>query len=330
MSFAETMIKRAKSMNKKLVLPEGTEPRTQAAARIIMDKGIASEVFLVGVTKDIKTAAEENSVNLEGITLVDPSESEMLSEFIEEYYELRKHKKISMGLAEKIIKNPLSWGAMMLRKGVVDGMVAGAYNSSGNVLIAAFTIIKTKPGIKTASSSFIMTMNDSKWGVDGSMIFSDCATVIDPTAEELAEIAIASSDTCKIFLGVEPVTAMLSFSTMGSSKHKNIDKVKEALALAKEKRPDLNIDGELQLDAAIIGSIGEKKAPGSKVAGKANVLVFPDLQSGNIGYKLTQRLAGADAWGPILQGFAKPISDLSRGCSIEDIVVTSAMTLIQA
>ena len=175
-----------------------------------------------------------------------------------------------------------------------------------------------------------MTMKDPKWGVNGSMVFSDCATVPDPTAEELAEIAIASSDTCKIFLGAEPVTAMLSFSTKGSSKHPTIDKVKEALAIAKEKRPNLNIDGELQLDAAIVGSIGEKKAPGSSVAGKANVLIFPDLQAGNIGYKLTQRLAGADAWGPILQGFAKPVSDLSRGCSIEDIVVTSAMTLIQS
>ncbi len=330
MSFSETMIDRAKSMKKKLVLPEGTEPRTLAAARIIIDKGIASEVFLVGVIKDIEAVAAENKIDLSGFTLVDPSDSDLLQEFAEEYYELRKHKKISKGLAGKIIKSPLSWGAMMLRKGIVDGMVAGAENSTGNVLIAAFTIIKTKPGIKTASSSFIMTMNDTKWGVDGNMVFSDCATVIDPNAEELAEIAIASSDTCKIFLGAEPVTAMLSFSTMGSSKHQNIDKVKEALAIIRGKRPDLNIDGELQLDAAIVGSIGEKKAPGSTVAGKANVLIFPDLQSGNIGYKLTQRLAGADAWGPILQGFAKPISDLSRGCSIEDIVVTSAMTLIQS
>ena len=330
MSFPETMINKAKSMKKKLVLPEGTEPRTLAAGRIILDKGIASEVFLVGKINDIETAAAENKVDLAGFTLIDPSDSDLLPEFIEEYYELRKHKKISMGLAEKIIKTPLSWGAMMLRKGIVDGMVAGAENSTGNVLIASFTIIKTRPGIKTASSSFIMTMKDKKWGVDGNMVFSDCATVPDPTAEELAEIAIASSDTCKIFLGAEPVTAMLSFSTKGSSKHPNIDKVKEALAIAKEKRPDINIDGELQLDAAIVGSIGEKKAPGSTVAGKANVLIFPDLQSGNIGYKLTQRLAGADAWGPILQGFAKPVSDLSRGCSIEDIVVTSAMTLIQA
>lgn len=330
MTFPETMINKAKSMNKKLVLPEGTEPRTLAAGRIILDKGIAAEVFLVGVIKDIETAAAENKVDLSGFTLINPSDSDLLPEFIEEYHELRKHKQISIELAEKIIKTPLSWGAMMLRKGIVDGMVAGAENSTGNVLIASFTIIKTKPGIKTASSSFIMTMKDTKWGVNGSMVFSDCATVPDPTAMELAEIAIASSDTCKIFLGAEPVTAMLSFSTKGSSKHSSIDKVKEALAIAKEKRPDINIDGELQLDAAIIGSIGEKKAPGSTVAGKANVLIFPDLQSGNIGYKLTQRLAGADAWGPILQGFAKPVSDLSRGCSIEDIVVTSAMTLIQA
>ncbi len=330
MTFPEIMINKAISMKKKLVLPEGTEPRMLAAARIILDKKIASEVFLVGVTEDIKKTAKENNVDISGCTLIDPSTSEYQKDFAEEYFELRKHKKISMKLAEKIVKTPLSWGAMMLRKGIVDGMVAGAENSTGNVLIASFTIIKTKPGIKSASSSFIMTMKDGKWGVNGNFVFSDCATIPDPTAQELAEIAIASSDTCKTFLGADPITAMLSFSTKGSSRHPNIDKVKEALAIVQGKRPDINIDGELQLDAAIIGSIGEKKAPGSKVAGKANVLIFPDLQSGNIGYKLTQRLAGADAWGPILQGFAKPVSDLSRGCSIEDIVVTSAMTLIQA
>lgn len=330
MSFPEIMINKAIVMEKKLVLPEGTEPRILAAARIILDKGIASEVFLVGAVQDIKTAAAENNVDLSGFTMIDPSDSNLLHEFTEEYYELRKHKNISMRLAEKIIQNPLSWGAMMLRKGIVDGMVAGAGNSTGNVRITSFAIIKTKPGVKSVSSCFIMTMRDKKWGVNGNMIFSDCATIPDPTAKELAEIAIASSDTCKTFLEAEPITAMLSFSTKGSAKHPNIDKVKAALAFVKEKRPDINIDGELQLDAAIIGSIGEKKAPGSTVAGKANVLIFPDLQSGNIGYKLTQRLAGANAWGPILQGFAKPVSDLSRGCSIEDIVVTSAMTLIQA
>ncbi len=330
MTFPETMINKAISMKKKLVLPEGTEPRTLKAARIIMDKGIASQVYLVGTAEKIKNAAKENDVDLSGLTLIDPEKSDLLDDFKKEYYELRKHKKITMDLAEKIIKSPLSWGAMMLRKGIVDGMVAGAENSTGNVLIASFTIIKTKPGIKSASSSFIMTMKDEKWGVNGNFVFSDCATIPDPNAEELSEIAIASSDTCKTFLGAEPITAMLSFSTKGSSKHPNIDKVKEALELVKNKRPDINIDGELQLDAAIVGAIGEKKAPGSKVAGKANVLIFPDLQSGNIGYKLTQRLAGADAWGPILQGFAKPVSDLSRGCSIEDIIVTSAMTLIQA
>ena len=330
MTFPETMIEKAISMKKKLVLPEGTEPRTLKAARIIIDKGIASQVYLVGSDEEINKAAKANNVDLSGLTLIDPEKSDLFNDFKKEYYELRKHKNISMELAETNIKLPLSWGAMMLRKGIVDGMVAGAENSTGNVLIASFTIIKTKPGIKSASSSFIMTMKDEKWGVKGNMVFSDCATIPDPNKEELAEIAIASSDTCKTFLGTEPITAMLSFSTKGSSKHPNIDKVKEALEIVKKKRPDINIDGELQLDAAIVESIGEKKAPGSKVAGKANVLIFPDLQSGNIGYKLTQRLAGADAWGPILQGFAKPVSDLSRGCSIEDIIVTSAMTLIQA
>ncbi|MCD6397475.1 MAG: phosphate acetyltransferase [Spirochaetaceae bacterium] len=330
MTFPEIMINKAISMKKKLVLPEGTEPRTLKAARTILDKGIASQVYLVGSDEEISNAAKANDVDLSGFTLIDPEKSDLLDDFKNEYYELRKHKNITVDLAEKIIKSPLSWGAMMLRKGIVDGMVAGAENSTGNVLIASFTIIKTKPGIKSASSSFIMTMKDQKWGVNGSMVFSDCATIPDPNAEELAEIAMASSDTCKTFLGTEPITAMLSFSTKGSSKHPNIDKVLTALEIVKKKRPDINIDGELQLDAAIVGAIGEKKAPGSKVAGKANVLIFPDLQSGNIGYKLTQRLAGAGAWGPILQGFAKPVSDLSRGCSIEDIIVTSAMTLIQA
>ena len=330
MTFPETMINKAISMKKKLVLPEGTEPRTLKAARTILDKGIASQVYLVGSDKNINNAAKANDVDLSGFTLIDPEKSDLLDDFRNEYYELRKHKNITMDLAEKIIKSPLSWGAMMLRKGIVDGMVAGAENSTGNVLIASFTIIKTKPGIKSASSSFIMTMKDQKWGVNGNMVFSDCATIPDPNAEELSEIAIASSDTCKTFLGSEPITAMLSFSTKGSSKHPNVDKVLTALEIVKKKRPDINIDGELQLDAAIVGDIGEKKAPGSKVAGKANVLIFPDLQSGNIGYKLTQRLAGAGAWGPILQGFAKPVSDLSRGCSIEDIIVTSAMTLVQA
>lgn len=321
---------KAKKLQKKLVLPEGTESRTLKAARIIMDEGYASEVALVGKASDIESAASEAGVSLDGLTLVDPSASDRIDAYAAEYYELRKSKGISEQEAKEAIVDPLKWGSMMVRLGDSDAMVAGAENSTGNVLRAAFTIIKTAPGVKSASSCFIMYLPDTDWGVNGNIIFSDCATIPNPTADQLSEIAIAASESCKKFLDAEPCTAMLSFSTKGSASHEYVDKVVEATKLAQEKRPDLNIDGELQLDAAIIPAIADSKAPGSRVAGKANVLVFPDLQAGNIGYKLVQRLAGADAYGPFLQGFAKPVSDLSRGCSIEDIVTTSAVTMAQA
>jgi phosphate acetyltransferase len=330
MAFAELMKEKAVRFQKKLVLPEGTESRTLKAARIVADKKYASEVVLVGKTAEVQAAASEAGVSLDGIVIADPAASDKLNAYAAEYYELRKNKGITEEEAKQAIIDPLKWGAMMVRLGDVDAMVAGAENSTGNVLRAAFTIIKTAPGVKSASSCFIMYLPDTEWGVNGNIIFSDCATIPNPNSEQLAEIAIAASESCKKFLDAEPCTAMLSFSTKGSASHENVDKVIEATKLANEKRPDLNIDGELQLDAAIIPAIGDSKAPGSKVAGKANVLVFPDLQSGNIGYKLVQRLAGADAYGPFLQGFAKPVSDLSRGCSIEDIVTTSAVTMAQS
>ncbi len=330
MAFKELMKDKAKRLQKALVLPEGTEKRTLQAARIIVDEGLAASVSLVGKTADVKAAAADNGVNLEGISIVDPAESDKLASYAEEYYELRKKKGVTMEEARADIVEPLKWGSMMVRKGDADAMVAGAENSTGNVLRAAFTIIKTAPGVKSASSCFVMYMPGTDWGVNGNMIFSDCATIPNPDAEQLSEIAIAASESCRRFLDAEPCTAMLSFSTKGSASHENVEKVVQATKLAQEKRPDLNIDGELQLDAAIIPAIGDSKAPGSKVAGKANVLVFPDLQAGNIGYKLVQRLAGADAYGPFLQGFAKPVSDLSRGCSVDDIVTTSAVTMAQS
>lgn len=320
---------KAVSMQKKLVLPEGTEPRTLAAARIIKDENIASEVFLIGEEAAISAVAADESVSLEGITVIDPAASDLAAAYAQEYYELRKHKGLSLEDAGEQIKDCLKWGAMMVRKGDADAMVAGADNPTGKVLVAGFTIIKTAPGVSSASSCFVMDFPEKKWGKDGLMIFSDCATIPDPTVDQLAEITIQSSVSCKTFLQTEPLTAMLSFSTKGSAAHPNVDKVTDALKIVKEKAPDLNVDGELQLDAAIVESVGAKKAPGSSVAGKANTLIFPDLQSGNIGYKLAQRFGNAGAYGPFLQGFAKPISDLSRGCSVEDIVNTVAVTMTQ-
>jgi phosphate acetyltransferase len=330
MSFVESMKAKAKSAGRKLVLAEGTEPRTVKAARMIIDEKIASEVFLVGSKDAISKTAGDQGVNLNGITLIDPANSDLKDKYAKAFFEMRKHKGVTEDEAAKSMLDNLRWGAMMVKQNGADAMVAGAENSTGKVLLAGFNVIGTSPGVKSASSCFVMDMPEKKWGKDGLMIFGDCATIPDPTAEQLAEIAIQSAESCKKFLNTEPIVALLSFSTKGSAKHENVDKVLKALELIKQMAPALKVDGELQADAALVASVGQQKAPGSTVAGFANTLIFPDLQSGNIGYKLVQRFGNAAAYGPFLQGFAQPITDLSRGCSIDEIVNTAAVTLAQA
>jgi len=329
MDFIHNVRTNSQKLRRVLVLPEGTEPRTIQAARTLVDGGLVGKVALLGERAAVERAAQAIGVSLEGVEVADPGKSEDHERYAGVYYELRKHKGMTETEAFTTIVDPLRWGAMMVRTGNADAMVAGAVNATSDVLRASLTIIKTMPGTKFASSCFVMKHPDPRWGVDGHMIFADCAIIPDPDPMQLAEIAISSADSCKSFLGVDPIVAMLSFSTLGSAEHGDVDKVRDALSIVKERRPDLNVDGELQADAALVPSIGTKKAPESPVAGKANVLVFPDLGAGNIGYKLVQRLAGAEAFGPFLQGFAKPVSDLSRGCSVDDIVNTSAATLCQ-
>lgn len=331
MDFVKEMREKAKNAGKILVLPEGTEPRTIQAARKIMDEKLASRVCLVGDTEAIRAAASAAGVSLEGLHIEDPEKSGKHEEYANSYYELRKHKGMSQEQAQVDISSPLRWGAMMVKSGAADAMVAGAESTTADVLRAGLMIIGTVPGLKTASSCFVMQSPDTSWGVDGAMIFSDCAVVPDPDAKQLAEIALSAAKSCRDFLGKEASVALLSFSTKGSGgDHPAVVKVREALDIIKQKEPSLRVDGELQADAALVPSVTDKKAPNSPVRGTVNTLVFPDLGAGNIGYKLVQRLGKAEAFGPFLQGFAKPISDLSRGCSVEDIVVTAAVTLARA
>lgn len=330
MSAIEKIKAKAKANVKHIVLPEGTEPRTVQASAKILKEGVAT-VTLLGNPDEVKKVAAETGTELAGVAIIDPATSEKSAAYAELLFELRKQKGMTMEQATELVTgNTLYYGAVMLKAGDADGMVAGAINSTGNVLRPALQIIKTAPGIKVVSSCFIMELADEKWGDNGVMIFGDCAVIPNPTAEELAAIAIASAASGKQLVDIDPRVAMLSFSTKGSAKHDNVTKVQEATKLAHELAPELQLDGELQADAALVESVGQLKSPGSTVAGHANVLVFPDLQAGNIGYKLVQRLAGAEAVGPIIQGLAKPVSDLSRGCSVDDIVSVVAITAVKA
>lgn len=329
MELMKNIWEAAQRDRKRIVLPEGEEERNLVASQKIKENGLA-DVTLVGNLEVIKRKATDLKVNLDGINIVDPETSDKIDSYVQEFYEMRKNKGMTIEKAEKIVRDPLYYGTMMVKLGDADGMVSGAIHTTGDLLRPGLQIIKTAPGVSVVSSFFIMVVPGSEYGDEGMLLFSDCAVNPNPTAEQLASIAIATAETAKNLFGMSPKVAMLSFSTMGSADHELVDKVRRATELAKELRPDLSIDGEMQLDAAIVSKVAKQKAPNSEVAGNANVLIFPDLQAGNIGYKLVQRFAKAEAIGPVCQGFAKPINDLSRGCSAEDIVNVVAITAVQA
>jgi phosphate acetyltransferase len=330
MSLMEGVIARAKADKQRIVLPEGTELRTLQAANRLLAEEIAT-IILIGNPEEIKKlAAELKLINLDKAIIVDPLNHAKKKEYATLLAELRKSKGLTLEQADKLVENPLYLGCMMIKAGDADGELAGAQNTTGDVLRPALQIVKTAPGISVVSGAFIMFVQNHQYGEDGVLVFADCAVMPNPTAPELAQIAVSTAQTTRAIVGVEPRIAMLSFSTKGSAKSEQVDKVVEATRLAKELAPDLTIDGELQADAALVPSVGNSKAPGSPVAGKANVLVFPNLEVGNIGYKLVQRLGNAQTVGPILQGMAAPVNDLSRGCSVEDIYNMVAITANQA
>ncbi|QEH69490.1 phosphate acetyltransferase [Cellulosilyticum sp. ST5] len=328
MSFIENIKARAKSDKKTIVLPETSDIRTLKAAHQVLAEGIA-DVILIGDETAITNKAE--GLDLTGATIINPETFEQMDAYITELVKLREKKGMTTEKASQLLhRDPLFLGVMMVKQGMADGMVAGAIHATADVLRPSLQILKTAPGTKLVSAFFVMVVPDCEYGSNGTFIFSDAGLNQNPSAEELAAIAQSSAKSFAQLVGEEPVVGMLSHSTYGSAKHADVDKVVEATRIAKEEAPQLKVDGELQLDAAIVPSVGSAKAPNSDVAGKANVLVFPDLDAGNIGYKLVQRLAKAEAYGPITQGIAKPVNDLSRGCSAEDIVGVVAITAVQA
>lgn len=330
MELLDKIKEQARSSRKRIVLPEATEERTLRAANEVLEQGIA-DMILIGNPDQIRGNADHwNLPHIPQATIIDPANNPRKDHYVELMLQIRASKGLTREAAEKLILDPLCLAVMMIKAGDADGEVAGANNATGDVLRPAFQYVKTKPGVSVVSGAFIMMLKDKYYGDNGMMVFADCAVHPNPTAAELAQIAVSTGRTTQAITGMTPRIAMLSFSTKGSAKNEMVDKVVEATRLAQEMAPDLAIDGELQADAAIVPGIGAKKAPGSKIAGHANVLVFPTLEVGNIAYKLVQRMAGAEAIGPVLQGMAAPINDLSRGCSTSDIVSLVAITACQA
>ena len=329
MSIIDQIRDKARSLNRTIVLPEGEEPRTIQAASILQKEKIAVPVLL-GHPDRIRLTASTQDADLSDIRIIDPACSPRSSEYTSALYEIRKAKGLTMEDAARLVSDPMYYGIMMVRQGEADGLVSGASHTTGDMLRPALQIIKTRPGINIVSSSLLIELPGSTLGHNGLLLFSDCVVMPCPNAGELAQIAISSADTARTLCGIDrPKVALLSFSTKGSASHEMVSKVQEAAAIAHQLAPDLDLDGELQFDAAIIPEIGASKAPESPVAGHANVLIFPDLNAGNIGYKIAQRLGGAQAVA-VLQGLAKPCNDLSRGCSAEDIVTTAAITAVQS
>lgn len=329
MGLIENIKDKAKQQLRNIVLPETEDERVLKAAQIVLEEKTAN-VILIGNEETILADATKCGANIEGAKIVDPKKFFNIDKYIDELVELRKAKGLTREEAAEIMTTePRFFGCMMVRLGDADGLVAGSNSPTADVLKAAIQVIKTAPGINTVSSAFIMETADGKFGDNGLILFADCAVIPEPNSEQLADIAAATAATASSVVGLDPRVAMLSFSTKGSAKHPLVDKVQYACDILADRNVTFPFDGEMQADAAIVEAIGAKKAPGSKVAGKANVLVFPDLQSGNIGYKLVQRFAGAEAHGPIVQGLAKPVNDLSRGCSVEDISNLVAITATQ-
>lgn len=331
MKLFDRLTRCAKENPQRIVLPEGTEPRTLTAADRIIAAGIA-KIILIGDPEEIHHLAKDMNLNhISEAEIVNPSDEKVIDKYAPLFYQLRKTKGITEEEARLTTANPLYLGCLMVKAGDADGQVAGAMNTTGNVLRAAFQVIKTQPGISVVSGAFLMLLPEGlNYGTDGILVFADCAVVPDPTALELAQIAISAAQTARDIAGIEPRVAILSFSTKGSARHDRVDKVIEATRIAHEMNPDLILDGELQSDAAIVPSVCNKKAPNSPLSGRANVLVFPSLEVGNIAYKLVQRLGNVEAVGPVLQGLAAPVNDLSRGCYPEDIYKTIIMTCNQA